>query len=163
MLRLAAVMQGAIVPALALLPAKMCSREAKVMLLAIGLQESGFTTHVQMLANGKRGPAHGYLQFEIGGVRGVMNHPQSRLWLVDLCRERACAFTPEAIWAQIETDDVLAMGLGRLLLWTDPKPLPAVDQPQEAWALYLRCWRPGEPRPESWPAHHAAAVAEVMS
>jgi len=163
LLRLAAIVQSAVNPALALLPAKMDSREARLMLLAIGLQESGFSTHVQMLPNGKRGPAHGYLQFEKTGVAGVMNHPASRLWMVDLCKARNCAFKTEAVWAQIETDDVLAMGLGRLLLWTDPKPLPGILDAQGAYELYDRCWRPGRKRPKDWPANHAAARAEVMS
>ena len=163
MLRLAAIVQSALNPALALLPPKMDSREARVIVLAIGLQESGFTSHVQVLAGGKRGPAHGYLQFEKAGVAGVMNHPASRLWMVDLCKARNCAFTPEAVWTQIETDDVLAMGLGRLLLWTDPKPLPGILDTDGAWALYLRTWCPGKPRPKDWPAHHAAARAEVLS
>lgn len=163
LLRLAAIVQSAVNPALALLPSKMDSREARLMLLAIGLQESGFSAHVQMLPNGKRGPAHGYLQFEKGGVAGVMNHPASRLWMVDLCKARNCAFTPEAVWAQIEADDVLAMGLGRLLLWTDQKPLPSVNDSDNAWALYVRTWRPGKPRPKDWPANHAAARAEVLS
>jgi len=163
MLRLAAIVQSAVNPALALLPPKMDSREARLMLLAVGMQESGFTSHVQMLANGKRGPAHGYLQFEKGGVAGVMNHPASRLLMVDLCKARNCAFTPEAVWAQIETDDVLAMGLGRLLLWTDKKPLPAVNDVDGSWALYERTWRPGKARPKDWPSNHAAARAEVLS
>ncbi|WP_322786536.1 hypothetical protein [Advenella kashmirensis] len=45
-----------------LLPARMDSAQARVMLLAIGLQESRFT-HTHQIG----GPAHGYWQFESGG------------------------------------------------------------------------------------------------
>jgi hypothetical protein len=50
-----------------------------------------------------------------------------------------------------------------LLLLTDPKKLPELDDPKTAWDYYQRLWRPGKPRPEAWPAFHAAAVAEVKS
>ena len=48
-------------PALALLPAPMDSPAARVMLLAICGQETGWTERVQHLAGGMRGPAHGLL------------------------------------------------------------------------------------------------------
>lgn len=66
-----------------------------------------------------------------------------------------------AIWDAIENDDVLAAGLARLLLWSDPGRLPAVGDADAAWALYLRTWRPGKPHPETWPELYARAVAEV--
>ena len=31
---------------------------------------------------------------------------------------------------------------------SDPKPLPAVTEPDAAWNLYVRIWRPGRPHPE---------------
>src|SRR5690606_12018619 len=54
---------------LALLPEPDSSREARAMLLAIALQESRFMHRRQI-----GGPARGYWQFEVGGVRGVMTH-----------------------------------------------------------------------------------------
>ena len=51
--------------------------------------------------------------------------------------------------AALEHDDVLAAAFGRLLLWTDPRAPPAVGDESGAWALYLRCWRPGKPRPRN--------------
>ena len=69
--KLSDVVEKAIRPALAALPARMRSREAVVMLLAIGLQESLFRYRRQM-ANG---PARGFWQFEkMGGVAGVLQH-----------------------------------------------------------------------------------------
>ncbi|MNL86831.1 hypothetical protein D3C87_2157110 [compost metagenome] len=58
---------------------------------------------------------------------------------------------------------MLAAGVARLLLWTDPKTLPSIGDVDAAWALYLRTWRPGKPHPQTWPALHALAVAEVNS
>jgi hypothetical protein len=158
------VSRTAIDPALAILPTHMDSPRARVMLLAIGLQESGMKYRRQMLD----GPARGLWQFEPGskaskgGVWGVYLHSQTMELLRLLCRARDCGFEPRSIWTRIETDDVLAAGLARLLLWTDRKPLPEVADEHGAWELYAdRCWRPGKPHPEKWPANHARAVAFV--
>lgn len=164
-LRLAAIVQSAVNPALALLTPRMDSPEARVMLLAIGLQESRFTHRCQVLAHGGRGPARGYWQFERGGgVKGVVKHAATRHWLSGLCTARNCAFEVRAIWTRIETDDILAAGLARLLLWSDPHPLPQVDDVEGAWDLYAnRCWLPGKPHRETWDRFHALACAEVLS
>lgn len=158
MLRLSQVAESIFVPLFQLLPKYMDSDRARVMLLAIGLQESGFTTRRQV-----NGPARGFFQFELGGVRGVWAHHTSAEPLRLLCRDRDVSFDPAAIYGQLEDDDVLAAGVARLLLLTDPKQLPALDQPQEAWDYYKRNWRPGKPHPSRWPANYAAAVAEVKS
>ncbi|MCY1303002.1 hypothetical protein D9M70_526890 [compost metagenome] len=52
-------------------------------------------------------------------------------------------FSAGAIWRALEHDDVLAAGFARLLLWSDPKPLPLAGDEQGAFDLYLRTWRPG--------------------
>jgi hypothetical protein len=157
--KLREVVETAINPALALLPAAMDSKPARVELLAIGLQESRFEHRRQI-----GGPARGFWQFERGGgVRGVIQHRTSRYWASLLCEARGCAFDSASVYRAIETDDVLAAGFARLLLFTDPKRLPAPDDAQGGWELYLRTWRPGKPHPSTWPALHAAAVAEVMA
>lgn len=154
----------ALSPALALLPAAMDTPKARVMVLAICLQESGLI-HRRQMGNG---PARGFAQFELGtrqsrgGVWGVYLHDASRFWLDRLCASRGVQFLPESIWNALETDDVLAAGVARLLLFTDPKRLPATDDPDGAWGLYLRTWRPGKPRPETWPGNHALARLEVI-
>jgi len=56
---------------------------------------------------------------------------------------------------------VLAAGVARLLLWTDPKALPAIGDADAGWSLYLRTWRPGKPHPKTWPALYAQAMAVV--
>lgn len=162
-LRLASITQSAIVPALMLLPARMYSKPAKLMMLAIGYQESKFATRCQVLNGGRRGAGRGYPMFEPNGIRGVMNHPKTAQLVYALCHERDCECDLQAIYARVETDDILAFGLARLLLWTDAKPLPAVDDEHGAWDLYLRTWNPGKPRPKDWPESHALARAEVLS
>lgn len=146
-------------PALAMLPGHMDSPQSRVMLLAIGLQESRFE-HRRQMGNG---PARGFWQFEQGGgVKGCVNHAASAPYLRQLCTARGVAFNAPAIWLAIEHDDVLAAGLARLLLFTDPYKLPAVTDQGGAWELYAdRCWRPGKPHPETWPKYHAQARAFV--
>ncbi|EGP42691.1 hypothetical protein [Achromobacter insuavis] len=156
------VVERAIEPALALLPSRMDTPAARVMLLTIGLQESRFERRRQI-----GGPARGFWQFEKGtrasrgGVWGVYLHPASKGHLAALCKARSVACDPDAIYAALEYDDVLAAGVARLLLWTDPKALPAIGDGEAAWSLYLRTWRPGKPKPHSWPTLYRQAAAEV--
>ncbi|WP_372439205.1 hypothetical protein, partial [Pandoraea sputorum] len=120
-------------------PAKMSGRRAEQMLLTIGLQESRFG-HRRQIGNG---PARGLWQFERGGgVRGVLEFPSTKALARSVCE--ACDVAPVAadVHAAMERDDVLAAAFARLLLWTDPAPLPAVGEVQAAWALYIRTWRP---------------------
>lgn len=152
----------AVSKALFMLPPAMTSPQARVMLYAIGLQESRFQHRDQVDKPGRfvKGPALGFWQFERGGgCRGVVEHPASRYWMAQVCAARNVAFTQTAIWYAIENDDVLAAAAARLLLFTDPKRLPAVGEEKAAWNLYARTWRPGKPHPETWPALYAEAVA----
>lgn len=163
------IYDDAIVPALALLPVQMTSAQATVMLFAIGLQESRFVHRWQVLSGGRKGPARGFWQFEKGnnltrgGVTGVMLHDASRYWLSVLCQARGAVFSAPSIWLRIETDDVLAAGLARLMLFTDRKPLPAITDTEGAWQYYLRCWRPGKPHSETWADNHTAAQAAALA
>jgi hypothetical protein len=129
-----------------LLPDKMCSREATVLMLAIALQESRAKHRRQV-----RGPARGFWQFEHGGgVIGVMNHPASRDHCDAVLGALCYPIDSEAVYAALEHNDVLAACFARLLLWTDPRALPLVGSIEEAWAYYLRNWRPGKPHPATW-------------
>jgi len=160
------ILRTAVNPALQLLPAKMDSDAARVMLLACGLQESEFK-HVYQKVHGNpyaKGPARGYWQNERGGIFCVMTNPATREHAQAVCRARSVPFDQVLIHARLEFDHVLAAGFARLLLWADPKPLPGVDADHEtAWQCYLRCWNPGKPRREAWDANHAAARAQVLS
>lgn len=159
------VLHTSISPAMALLPARMDSAEARIMLLAIGLQESRFEHRRQLVGNPPRpsGPAKSFWQAERGGgmVHGVRLHVATRAAAAHLYQARGVPARDAAIWDAIENDDVLAAGLARLLLWSDPGRLPAVGDEQGAWGLYLRTWRPGKPHAATWPELYARAVAEV--
>jgi len=153
---LTAIQRKAIMPALRILPGEMNSPAARVLLLAIGLQESGFVTREQYGG----GPARGYWQFEQGteashgGVWGVYLHPASSGPLQHVCKRRRVPFDPVAIYNELELDDVLAAAVARLLMYTDPYPLPDTDDQKGGWDLYaVRTWRPGQPRPDDWPAN----------
>lgn len=150
---LSEIRAAAIAPALALLPARMASQQAEALLLAIGLQESNLTQRRQI-----GGPARGFWQFELGGVRGVLRHPVSRSPALAVCTARHVEPTETAIYAALEHDDVLAAAFARLLLWTDPAPLPALGEVGKGWELYLRTWRPGKPHRDRWDGCYARAM-----
>lgn len=162
---LARITRTAIDPALEILPRFLDSDRARVLLLAIGLQESRFE-HRRQLGNG---PARGLWQFERGskltrgGVWGVYLHPESMHLLHELTRARNVGFDPVQVYEEIERDDVLAAGVARLLIRTDRQALPDVNDEAGAWRLYAeRCWRPGKPHPETWAGFHERARAFVM-
>jgi hypothetical protein len=135
----------------------MNSHAAIVEMLVIGLQESRFQHRHQI-----GGPAHGYWQFEKGGgVRGVLRHHSSCEHAQAVCRARNVIATEGAVYAALEHDDVLAAAFARLLLWTDPKALPALGDEQGAWDLYLRTWRPGKPHRHTWDALYEKALEAV--
>lgn len=151
------ITEGPISAALSLLPDNMSSPEAVVMLLAIGLQESRFLHRHQI-----SGPAHGFWQFELnGGVRGVLTHPLTRLHARSLCSARGIPPSSSAIFSSLEKDDILAAGMARLLLWSDPRPLPNTGDVEASWNYYIRNWRPGKPHKKTWPVCYAEAMDEV--
>jgi hypothetical protein len=163
-LSLQTIVEQAIEPALKFLPPKMDSTQARIMLLACGLQESRFLFRRQI----GDGPARGFWQFEQGtsasrgGVWGVYLHHATSALLKALCEKRGVRFDPREIWARLEHDDVLAAGVARLLLWTHVNPLPAVDDEAGSWLYYLGLWRPGKPHPETWATQFEKARATVL-
>jgi hypothetical protein len=146
---------GHVIPfALSLLPARCDSFEARVLLLAIGMQETRFEARQQLF-----GPARSFWQFEAAGVKGVLEHDTARPLLepaLDLLR-----YDADECFAAIEDNDVLACVFARLLLWTHPAPIP--EDERNAWAYYLATWRPGKPRPETWASHFQRAVEMVAA
>ncbi len=151
------ILASAITPALALFPGRMDTRSARVQLLANGLQESRFEHRRQI-----KGPARGLWQFErAGGVQGVLRHPQTAALARRLCEARSVPADTTTVYHRLEHDDILAAGFARLLLWSDPQPLPPIGAAAQAWQLYLRTWRPGKPHRHTWDALYARAVAAV--
>lgn len=135
------------------------SDAAERLLLAIAAQESGLRHRYQVLSSGSAGPARGWWQFEAGGVAGVMRHPATATLARALCDHAWVAWDQSAIWRALEGHDELAVGLARLLVWSDPAPLP--DRAPAGWSYYLRTWRPGKPHPETWWAHWERAATAV--
>ncbi len=166
MILLDTIQHEAIGPALKLLPARMDSPEARVMLLAIGLQESRFMYRYQKLMGKpyQKGPARGFWQFERGGgVVGVMTHEATKAHAERICGLQKVPFDSVLVHARLETDDVLAAAFARLLLWADRKALPKLDASHdEAWDCYIRGWRPGKPHRSSWDAFHVQALSQVL-
>ena len=151
------LIKNAINPALNLLPKNMDTLMARTVLLAIAWQESGMKHRRQI-----GGPARGYWQFEMGGgVRGVLNHSAS---ITPISRvldalDYPPAVSPAECYAAIEHNDILAATFARLLLWTDSGPMP--KDSNGAWNMYLRTWRPGKPKPDSWAQNYINAVSAV--
>ena len=146
-----------IVPAAKLLP-HMDSPKARMILLAIGLQESRFEHRRQI-----GGPARGFWQFESGGgVRGVLGYRTTAVDAVKVCHARGVGSSTKEVYERLEHDDILACCFARLLLWTDPRPLPMIGDVDESWAYYERNWRPGRPHPGTWPALYQQAHNMMM-
>lgn len=132
---------------------------ARVLLLAIAGQESGWTLRRQ-----QGGPAHGFWQFERGGgVRGVLNHPASAHHATKLCTTLSVPTDEQTVYEKLVWNDRLSTAFARLLLWTDPNALPEVGAQDEAWEYYERNWRPGRPRPESWPERYLSACQSLAA
>lgn len=141
------------------LPGKFDSTAATVMLLAIGLQESRFEHRLQI-----GGPARSFWQFERGGgVLGVLRHASSSKHAAAVCLLRGILPTQDAVYQRLMDDDLLGCAFARLLLYTDPGPLPAVGNAPGAWDYYIRNWRPGKPHRQTWDALYGQAVLAVAA
>lgn len=167
--------KSAVIPAYKLLPSNMNSEKASLMLLAIPMQESGLTERRQLIIeviDGKKklvpkGPAVSFWQFEQGdeksrgGVWGVLNHYRVGPTAVFVCKALGVEPTAPKVWEAMQTNDVLAACMARLLLYSSPKALPEIGDVQGAWKMYMDTWRPGKPHAETWPAHYVAARAAL--
>lgn len=140
-------------PAFALLPARMDSLQARVLVLAIMVQESGLEVRLQK----PHGPAHGLPQFEKGGIGGVLRHPRSTTFVKGLCSKFGIPFTVEAIYAELLKNDIFSAALARLLVWTSYLPLPAFGDSKSAFGYYYSLWKPGKPDDKRWITSYAAA------
>lgn len=144
--------------ALSLLPAKLNSVQAKAMVIAICLQESRLDARHQL-----GGPAHGYAQFEVAGIRGVLRHPASQHLIRDVLAALDYLPDPVSCFEAVEHNDILGAAFSRLLLWTLPDGLPEQSEPQKAWEQYLRAWRPGRPRAANWESNFALAWTSLTT
>lgn len=129
--------------------------QSRVLCMAIAGQESNWQYRRQI-----GGPARSYFQFEEGGgVAGVLKHPASASRIRNVCDALDIPCTVPTVYEAMAWNDHLAVAMTRLLLWTDPAALPALGDQVGAWHYYERLWRPGAPRPASWPVNYATAMA----
>lgn len=163
---MASAIRTAIDPGLLLLPKRLDTKHARFLMLAIGLQESRLQWRFQKTNDPYvKGPAKGLWQFERGGgVRGVMAHTASKDMARDVCRACGTPFDETMVHARLEFDDALAAAFARLLLLTDPRPLPELETAttDETWDYYIRNWRPGKPHRETWDQFHELAREEML-
>ena len=131
--------------AAALLPQKLDTQAAWAMLYAIAQQESRLDERRQI-----GGPARSFWQFELGGIKGVLNHKASQPLIRSVLDRLDYSYEPIVSYAAIEHNDVLAFAYARCLLWVNPGPLPERDNPQGGWDQYVFGWRPGKPHRETW-------------
>jgi hypothetical protein len=99
------------------------------------------------------------MQFETGGVRGVLRHPASRGFAEEALARLSYPNDVNTIHEALEHNDCLAALFGRLLLYTLPKALP--ETAEAGWSQYIDAWRPGKPHRATWDDlyHQAAAAA----
>ena len=141
------------------LPGKFVTLAATVLLVAIGLQESRFKYRQQI-----GGPARSYWQMERGGgIVGVLRHPSTARHARAVCVLRNIDATPDAVYAAMLEDDLLGCAFARLLLYSDPRPLPEPGQIVTSWDYYLRTWRPGRPHRHTWNDLYAQALGSTGS
>lgn len=143
-----------------------CSPEALRFLLAIAGQESECTHRYQILTGGAAGPARSFWQGEkTGGMVLCVTSRGLDRRITDagkrLCEAASVRPEADAIWRALEGHDGLACGLARLLVLSDPAPLP--EDAGTAWRYYLRTWRPGRPYMEKWSRHWEAAGTAVRA
>lgn len=83
----------------------------------------------------------------------------TRQLAVELCASFQVEATEAAVYAALALPqyDCLACGLARLIYYADPTPLPAVGDVNGNWQYYIRNWRPGKPKPLTWPGLYAQA------
>lgn len=151
-----------VVPAgYSLLPPYMQAPAATAEILAAGLQESQFTFRRQK----KGGPARGFFQFERdGGIAEVLENHATQAHIEDVLRALRYGYAigdRAACHAAIEHNDTLAFVFARLRLWILPVKLPTRDDWLSGWNQYLRAWRPGQPKPDTWAANYTEAWERV--
>jgi hypothetical protein len=144
--------------ALSLLPPEYDTPAARRLMIAIALQESQCKARRQH----GNGPARSLWQFERIGIEGLLtkvDKAKTSGRLAEICAFVGIRPVVDDIHAAIEHNDILAAVCARLLMFVSPRPVPTTES--EAWDFYLKQWRPGKPRQETWAANWAKACEVV--
>jgi hypothetical protein len=142
-----------------LLPSRFDSPESEVLLLATGLQESGFATRMQI-----HGPARSFWQLEKGGgVFNVLASESTRKYAIGVCAHLKLLPNVDAVYNALPSNDMLGYAFARLDYYSNPHPLPALGDEKGAWDYYLATWRPGKPHSPAWPSYYHQALEAVLS
>lgn len=144
-----------VIPGLSLLPPFMTSPEARVLLVAIAMQETGLMTRSEV-----GGTAFGFYQFMVIGVDGVFANGETGHLAVDVAKSLQIP-VDENFYEAVRWNDHMGTVLARLNLWPDPAPLPAIGAEAEARNYYARIWRPKIVAVQRWPAAYNAAISCV--
>lgn len=140
-------------PALLLLPSRMDTADAELLLLATAYQETKLKFRRQMPS----GPARGWWQMEGGpysGIAQVLTHKATADLARETCEDLCVPLglgddgSRANIHEAMEYCDLLAAVFARLLYYTDRDPLP--KSREDAYSYYVRNWHPGHERPEDW-------------
>lgn len=125
---------------------------SRLLLMAIAGQESGWSARLQFPVP----YARGYWQFEAAGVGYVIGRPE----LVASCADLDIPLSH--VHEAIAWNDLLAYAVARMTLWLDPAALPIHGDCAGGWDYYLRCWRPGRPRPDDWSGCYRQAMTAML-
>jgi hypothetical protein len=130
--------------------------EARHQITATFVQESGLRSRRQRGG----GPGRGLGQFE-NGEDSLIADVLKRGWGRTISFEIGLSSiaSRDELWRACEYHDVLSVMFARDRLRLDPHPLPAIGERAQKWALYLRTWAPGKPRPDDW--DHSCNTADV--
>jgi len=82
--------------------------------------------------------------------------------LFAICEDLEIPTDELSLYEACAWNDTLACALARLLLWSDPAPLPEVGDKQGSWDYYRRNWKPGVPHPSTWSARYDASLAAMQ-
>ena len=119
-------------------PVPSAAQEARLMLLAIPGQESGW----QNIQQGGGGPGRGFFQMEPPTCSLILNNPVSVTMSHKVCS--ALNVSPADVYANLIKEPQLAVAMARFDLFCDPYALPAYGDEEMAWICYAyRVWRPG--------------------
>lgn len=135
--------------------------DARRFMLAIALQESGLNHRRQVATGGQEnGPAASWWQFEQGGAcKGVLSHELTARRMLEVCEAYNVLPTPAGLWEAMRYQDIVAAAAARLLIYTLPSKLPQTAA--DGWDQYVRAWRPGKPRAETWSKNWVQASAVI--